>query len=94
MSRITIAGRSFVLPGHPLLRKGLGVLLVIGGIFGFLPVLGFWMIPLGLAILSIDVPPVRRFYRRTTVRLGYLLHTRWPRLARHFGYGNPRPGKH
>lgn len=36
------------------LRPPLGVVLVILGMFGFLPVLGFWMIPLGLAILAID----------------------------------------
>jgi len=41
-------------------RTVLGILLVIGGIFGFLPILGFWMIPLGLGFLAIDVPPLRR----------------------------------
>jgi len=50
----------------------LGVLLIIGGILGFLPVLGFWMIPLGLIILSQDFASVRRFRRRWTVKL-----TRW-----------------
>jgi len=33
--------------------------LIVGGLFGFLPVLGFWMIPLGLALLAIDVPLLR-----------------------------------
>ena len=36
------------------LRPPIGVALVILGMFGFLPVLGFWMIPLGLAILAVD----------------------------------------
>jgi hypothetical protein len=36
-----------------------GVALVIGGIFGFLPVLGLWMIPLGLVVIFFDVPWVR-----------------------------------
>ena len=36
------------------LRPPVGVALVIMGLFGFLPVLGFWMIPLGLAVLAID----------------------------------------
>ncbi|HVI16347.1 MAG TPA: hypothetical protein VM822_26200 [Pseudolabrys sp.] len=31
-----------------------------GGVFGFLPVLGFWMLPIGLALLAQDVPPMRR----------------------------------
>jgi hypothetical protein len=64
--------------------------LVLGGLLGFLPVLGFWMIPVGLAILAIDFPPVRRFQRRMTVKIGYALHRRWPAIARRFGYGPPR----
>ena len=49
-------------------RIALGSLLIVGGVLGFLPVLGFWMIPLGLIILSHDFPVVRRFRRRWTVR--------------------------
>ena len=41
-------------------RTLIGVLLIIGGFFGFLPVLGFWMIPLGLGFIALDVPPLRR----------------------------------
>lgn len=33
-------------------RIVLGILLLFGGILGALPILGFWMIPLGLLILS------------------------------------------
>lgn len=51
-------------------RIFVGVLLVIFGILGFLPVLGFWMIPLGLVVLSIDFPYVRRKRRRAEVSLG------------------------
>lgn len=43
------------------LRSLLGVALIFGGFLGFLPVLGFWMIPLGAAILSLDIPPLRRW---------------------------------
>ena len=42
-----------------LLRVPLAVLLVAGGLLGFLPVLGVWMIPLGLLILAIDLPILR-----------------------------------
>ncbi|SMD06967.1 hypothetical protein SAMN06297251_12347 [Fulvimarina manganoxydans] len=56
------------LPRSRPLRIALGVALCIGGILGFLPVLGFWMIPLGLIVLSVDVAPVRRFRRRLAVR--------------------------
>ena len=44
-----------------------GVLLVGGGVLGFLPILGFWMVPLGLIVLSTDIPAVRKFNRRATV---------------------------
>jgi hypothetical protein len=33
---------------------------MIGGVAGFLPVLGFWMIPVGLALIALDIPPLRR----------------------------------
>jgi hypothetical protein len=91
MAKINLAGYKIGVPGHPLLRMALGVLFVLFGVFGFLPVLGFWMIPVGLAILAIDFPPVRRFQRRMTVKLGNWLHRRWPGLARRFGYGAPKP---
>ena len=41
-------------------RGVLGISLMIGGVLGFLPVLGFWMFPAGVAMLSLDVPPLRR----------------------------------
>lgn len=59
--------RAHVPPG---LRLVLGLLLMVGGVFGFLPVLGFWMIPLGLVFAGLDVvPPWRRVTgRRARVR--------------------------
>ena len=36
-----------------------GIALTAGGIVGFLPILGFWMVPLGLAVLAQDVPVMR-----------------------------------
>ena len=72
------------------MRKGLGVGLIIGGLLGFLPVLGFWMIPVGLAVLSIDSPAARRLHRRVTVGLGLWLNRRWPALARKLGYNGTR----
>ena len=58
------------LPGSWILRVFIGVLLVLGGFLGFLPVLGFWMIPLGLVVLSIDLPVARRWRRRLEVWWG------------------------
>ena len=40
-------------------RIPVGVALTAGGIVGFLPILGFWMVPLGLAVLAQDVPVMR-----------------------------------
>lgn len=47
----------------PGLRLVLGVLLIAGGLVGFLPVLGFWMIPLGVAVAALDVKPLLRRVR-------------------------------
>ncbi len=75
------------------MRIGLGFLLIVGGLFSILPVLGIWMIPLGLAVLAIDFPMARRMQRRLTVWLGYWLHRTWPSLARRVGFGAQRSGK-
>jgi hypothetical protein len=60
---IRFAGKEFSLPDSLLLRLILGVALIFGGVLGFLPIVGFWMIPLGLLVLSVDFAPVRRFRR-------------------------------
>ena len=62
LRRTLVTVRRRVPPG---LRLVAGVLLIAGGILGFLPILGFWMIPLGLAVASLDVLPLwRRLTRR------------------------------
>ena len=53
-----------VLTAPRVIRVLVGLLLVIGGVLGFLPVLGFWMVPLGLLVIFFDVPWVRGFWRR------------------------------
>jgi purine-cytosine permease-like protein len=58
------------LPGSWIVRMFIGVILILGGFLGFLPILGFWMIPLGLMVLSIDLPIVRRGRRRIEVWWG------------------------
>lgn len=55
------------------LRRGAGILLMIGGALGFLPILGYWMFPLGLALLAVDIPWARRWYR--------LLYVAWGRTV-------------
>src|SRR5262245_10205052 len=47
-------------PDAIFLRSLSALLFIIGGIVGIaLPVLGFWMVPLGLALLAVDVPFLR-----------------------------------
>ncbi len=54
-------------PSASWLRVPLGVLLIVGGLLGFLPILGFWMLPLGIALLSLDVALLRRPTARVIV---------------------------
>jgi hypothetical protein len=53
---------------HPF-RVLIGVLFLIGGLLWFLPILGLWMIPLGLLILSLDFPWARRGYLSIMITL-------------------------
>lgn len=46
-------------PGAVWVRAPLSLVLIAGGFLGFLPILGFWMIPLGLALIALDVPFLR-----------------------------------
>lgn len=58
------------------LRLPLAVLLILGGLLGFLPVLGFWMLPLGLLLLAVDLPVLRPAVSSASVRLRAILR-RW-----------------
>jgi len=66
-SRVRIGSYRMPLPRSRLLRIVIGSLLVLFGLLGFLPVVGFWMVPVGLLILSVDIPRVRRWRRRFAV---------------------------
>jgi hypothetical protein len=56
-------------PSARLVRIPAGALLCVGGVFGMLPVLGFWMLPLGLILLAEDLPPLRRATSRLLDRI-------------------------
>jgi len=58
------------LPKNRVIRITIGVLFIIGGIFGWLPILGFWMIPIGLLFLSIDFAIARRWRRKIEIWWG------------------------
>lgn len=63
-----------------LVRIPLALFLVLGGILSFLPVLGIWMLPLGLLLLAVDIPflrgPISVFLIRSR-RLFHRWHRRW-----------------
>ncbi|MBS1001637.1 hypothetical protein JK169_11580 [Acetobacter persici] len=41
-------------------RMPAGVFFILGGCLAVLPVFGIWMLPLGVLLLSDDVPPLQR----------------------------------
>lgn len=63
-----------------------GVLLIVGGIFSILPILGLWMLPLGIVLLAEDVAPLRR---GTGHVLAWIERRRphWMGLPPHPGHG-------
>jgi hypothetical protein len=65
---ISLFGKEIPMPRSRGLRIAIGVLLVFLGFLGFLPILGFWMIPLGVLVLSYEFSTVRRWRRRLVVR--------------------------
>lgn len=70
MAAVRLGKKKFHLPGSSTVRRVMGVGLVAGGVLGFLPVLGFWMVPLGVAILSVDNAPLRKVRRKAEVWWG------------------------
>lgn len=52
-------------PRARLARRAAALVLIAAGLFGFLPVLGFWMLALGILLLARDIP----WLRRATVRV-------------------------
>jgi hypothetical protein len=91
MRSIRFGNKTMALPASRLARMGIGAALILGGFLGFLPILGFWMIPLGLIVLSIDVPIVRRWRRQASVWIGPRLRARFPWLADKLGFANSCP---
>ena len=47
-------------PSSRWVRFPLALFLILGGIFSFLPVLGLWMLPLGLLLFAQDVPLLQK----------------------------------
>lgn len=68
-------------PEARLVRIPLGILLILGGIFSFLPVLGIWMLPLGLLLLALDLIFLQAPVNTAIVR-GGRKWTTWQRSRR------------
>jgi hypothetical protein len=58
------------LPRSRAARIALGIALLAGGMLFFLPVLGLWMLPLGLIVLSGEFAAVRRWRRKVALWWG------------------------
>jgi hypothetical protein len=77
MSQLRFGKIRVKLPRTKTGRRALGGALVAGSTLWFLPVLGIWMLPAGLWVLSVDSPRVRRLRRVSEVRV-----IRWWRARR------------
>jgi hypothetical protein len=63
-------------PSSWIVRWLIALLLIAGGIFSFLPVLGLWMLPLGLLLIAQDVP----ILQKPLVATLEWIETKWKRL--------------
>jgi hypothetical protein len=60
------------------LRLSTAFLLIVGGLLWFLPILGLWMLPLGMFILADEIPPLKRWLAGMAIRA----ERWWNRLRR------------
>jgi hypothetical protein len=68
-------------PSSRWVRIPLAIVFICGGLFGFLPVLGLWMLPLGFLLLAQDLPFLRKPTRRALVCLERC-RVKWKRRRR------------
>ena len=60
-------------PSSRPVRIPLAIMLILGGVFSFLPVLGLWMLPLGLILIAQDLP----FLQGPMARMLGWMERRW-----------------
>ena len=68
----------YLVDSSPWVRIPPALLIFLGGFVGFLPILGFWMVPLGLLLLALDIP----FLRRPTAAFMIWAERRWSEWRR------------
>ncbi|QBR72461.1 hypothetical protein CU048_15525 [Beijerinckiaceae bacterium] len=66
-------------PKWRVVRIPAGGVFVLLGLVGFLPIVGFWMVPVGLAILAVDFPLAGRLLRKLRIIFRWLRRSfhRW-----------------
>lgn len=65
-------------PGSRWVRIPLGIVLILGGVFSFLPILGVWMLPLGVFLLALDLP----FLQGPINRMSFWVQRKWQNWRR------------
>ncbi len=70
-----------IAPHLLLVRLPIAFLFILGGIFWFLPIVGLWMLPIGLLLLAVDLPVLR-----PRVSAWMILLRRWLRGKRRQGW--------
>jgi hypothetical protein len=65
-------------PASRFVRLPMAFVILTGGFLGFLPVLGFWMIPLGLVLLAQDLPFLRQPTARMLAWIERWIERKWP----------------
>ncbi|MBS7700524.1 MULTISPECIES: hypothetical protein [unclassified Chelatococcus] len=63
-------------PASRWVRIPVGLLFVVGGVFSFLPILGIWMLPLGLMLIAADIP----LLQKPMARFAFAAVALWERL--------------
>lgn len=61
--------RALLAPERRMLRVPIALVLIAGGFLSFLPVLGLWMLPLGLMLLAVDAKALAPVISRNSIRL-------------------------
>ena len=83
-ARIGRAAHWLLAPGRRWVRVPSGCLFLLGGMLWFLPLLGLWMLPLGVLLLAEDFGPFRRLAARL---FGWI-------ARRHPDWLRPAPARH
>ena len=71
-------------PDRHWIRLPVAVLFLLGSLLSFLPGLGIWMLPVGLLLLSIDLPQARGFTVAFVINSERFIKTAWRKLRDYF----------